>query len=93
MDLLFGIAILVAVGAVVAKKLRTGPRTKEDAKPRVVASYSDVDEALPRKCGCGGRFEKTGEGPKRVDGADCLRVVVECEKCERRRALLFRVAS
>jgi hypothetical protein len=92
-ELLFGIAILVAIGAVVAKKVRTGPRTKEDTTPRVVMSYRDVDDTLPRKCGCGGRFEKTGEGPKRVDGADCLRVVVECEKCERRRAFLFRVAS
>ena len=58
MELLFGIAILVAVGAVVAKKLRTGPRTKEDATPRVVSSYRAVDDTLPRKCGCGGRFEK-----------------------------------
>lgn len=93
MGFLFALAIVVAMGAVVAKKMRSGPMTKEDSTPRVVSSYREVDDALPRQCGCGGRFEKTGEGPKRVDGADCLRVVVECEKCERRRAFLFRVAS
>ncbi len=93
MELLFALAIVAAVAAVVIKKMRMGPRSLEEARPRIVSSYADVDDALPKRCACGGRFEKTGEGPKRVDGAECLRVVVECGKCERRRALLFRVAS
>jgi hypothetical protein len=104
-ELLFALAILAAVVAVVVKKVRTGPDFVEDRAPRIVASHREIDDALPRKCACGGRFYKEGEGTRSLPsarrpdgvgvgaGVDCVRVLVACDKCERRRALLFTLAS
>lgn len=93
MALLFVLAIAAALGALLVKKLRMGPAFVEEGTPRALISHRDIDDALPRACPCGGRFHKEGEGPKRVDGAACVRVLVVCERCERRRALLFTLAS
>ena len=93
MELLFVLAIGAAVVAVVAKKWRMGGAFKEERAPRLLTSHAEIDDALPRKCPCGGHFHKEAEGPKRVGAAQCVRVVVACDKCERRRALLFTLSS
>jgi hypothetical protein len=91
--LMFVVAIGVALAAVIAKKVRTGPDFVEDRAPRIVSSYAAIDDLLPRQCGCGGRFHKEGEDTVRKGGVDCVRVLVVCVRCERKRSLLFQLAS
>jgi hypothetical protein len=91
--ILFVVAIAIALVAVIAKKRRMGPDFAEDRAPRIVSSYAAIDGLLPRQCGCGGSFHKEGEDTRRVEGVDCVRVLVVCVRCERKRALLFQLAS
>lgn len=100
--LLFGGILILALGAVAAKKLkaRAVERARDaevlerpgmsPARPFKIASFRDMDYELEiAQCPCGGDLEKLGEGG-RVTPQGPVRIArCECEKCGRQIDLFF----
>ncbi len=90
-SLLFAVAILAAVAALGARRLRRS-RLRRAAQTRpgatvdlaiYVRSYDEIDEHLGgRRCACGAPLVRTGEG-SRESGERRLRVArLVCRECE-----------
>jgi hypothetical protein len=98
MSFLFAFAILGTLGVVVWRRLqgRGKGQIEEDREPRLVTSHEAIDrEARALRCRCGARYSVVGEGPARAGPMDgeLWRVVLQCQGCDRRRAVVFRLAS
>ena len=60
----------------------------ESAMP--VSSFDELDSELTRRrCHCGGRYDRHGEGPVGAEGRVLRSVAVECRRCEERTRVYF----
>lgn len=98
MGLALTIALLLAIGfsgyrflgrrSLVRRQQRLPGGSMETALP--VSSFDEIDgELVRRRCHCGGRYDRHGEGPVGGPGAMVRAVAVECRRCEERSRVYF----
>jgi hypothetical protein len=89
--LLFVVAIVAAVSAIFARRLRrrrlrAAARTRPGATPELaihIRSFAEMDGHLARRwCHCGGYLERRGEGSRDVEGRRFRVARLECQECE-----------
>jgi uncharacterized protein with PIN domain len=97
--LVFTIAIVIALGAVVGKRVLTWRKERaalrrpgrDESAPIVVASYDELEAVWRReRCAtCSGRLEQVGESNVTGAAGSLALVLLRCEACERRDAIYF----
>jgi hypothetical protein len=97
--LLLGLAVLAAVIAVGARRLR---RTRAERRrpgatiylPVTVSRFDEIDAALQgRTCWCGGFFVESGETSRTLGDRRFRIVRLVCNRCERDELMYFDVTA
>ncbi len=98
MGLALTVALLLALGfsgyrlfvrrSLEYRRRRLAGGSVETAMP--VVSFDEIDlELARRRCHCGGRYDRHGEGPVAGKGAMLRAVALECRRCEERTRAYF----
>ena len=97
-SLLLAVAVIVAIAAVVRRRLslaarrrrvREGPGSAPD-RGIPVRSFADMDAALDaRVCPCGGQYARAGEGTREADGRRYRVARLVCDTCEGGQEVFF----
>jgi hypothetical protein len=97
--LIFTIAIVVALAAVIGKSLATAGKERaalkrpgrDEGAPITVASYDELEHTWRQdRCAvCDGRFELVGESSVTGRSGSLSLVLLRCEACERQDAIYF----
>jgi hypothetical protein len=98
LGVLIGLAVLVAVAAVAARRVRGWRLDRADAERAgasaeravYIRSFTEMDDHLSGMwCRCGGYLERVGEGSREESGRRFRVARLVCQECERPREVFF----